>query len=502
MEQKNLMNSTYRKKIDVIQNNVSSEIQTENNIAKVICASAKANIDSFETLKGEIRMSGNVCFMVTYVNEMGEFFTIKSNEPFQTKVENELITVNDVPVFKTEVIELKINNVSSEEVKLNALVETTVDAFVSDSVNLFVNNNENIITNSNFVNFSQLVSHDNLTFNFEEQFDIKEKVNKVLFTNASVVITDYSLGTDYFTVEGLITVNMGYETGEEEKEFNQVIKTFKFKEELEKDGIDKEGNLVLTATINNCDITTNISEDKVSFTAPVKVHYYYLKTNCQEVVVDAFSLKNKLNLNIETFKINCSSLMKSFCERIDGQLVLDDDKPRILKLMGHCGENASITKSFVENGKLITEGVASVNVVYLEEDETEVLNSVNVEIPFSLETACEELTDNMDITTSVNITDVNVKTKKGKEINLDLELYLTTNAFSTCEEMALTEVVEGEPLTPKEACLQIYFAKKGSSLWDISKGIQCKPEQVLNQNPNLTLPLENDEKIVYFEQNE
>ena len=62
----------------------------------------------------------------------------------------------------------------------------------------------------------------------------------------------------------------------------------------------------------------------------------------------------------------------------------------------------------------------------------------------------------------------------------------------------LEDISEGELLTPKEACLQIYFAKKGNSLWDISKGLQCKPEQILEQNPNINLPLENDEKIVYF----
>ena len=65
----------------------------------------------------------------------------------------------------------------------------------------------------------------------------------------------------------------------------------------------------------------------------------------------------------------------------------------------------------------------------------------------------------------------------------------------------MTNILEGEVLTPKEACLQIYFARKGNTLWDISKDLQCKPEQILEQNPNITLPLETDEKIVYFKNN-
>ena len=329
----------------------------------------------------------------------------------------------------------------------------------------------------------------------------------MLITTARAKILDYSLGTDYFTVEGVLFVNISYITNkDEQKEFKQFTKLYKFKEELEAENITKDGYLILTSNVNNCNITTEIvtSEDgtTVNFTIPVDVKYAYFKPTTNEVVVDAYSLKNKLNLNVESFKVDGKNVVKCFDEKIDGQMTIDDDAPRIIKFVAFCGENVSITNSFKENDNFVIEGVASVNVIYLEGDETERLNSVIIEVPFSVENKFDEFTDGDEVVVNGMVKDVEVKCKKGKEINLDLDLTFVANAFNSMEEMALTNVQVGEPLTPKEACLQIYFARKGNTLWDISKGLVAKPEQILDQNPNINLPLEQDEKIVLFRGNE
>lgn len=506
MEQTNLINSTIRQKFDSVQSTISTEIQAENTISKILCSKATSQINSFEALNGELRFSGSVCFSVTYVNDIGEFFTITNHENFTSKLENENITVNTVPIFCAEVLELKVNS-SQDEVRLTAIIETNIDALITESLNYYVNTNDNIITNSNFVNYSTLSSSGKISFNFEENFESKEKINKVLFKNAGVKILDYSLGTDYFTVEGIVCVNFGVEVGDENKEIYQYTKSYKFKEELEKEGINKEGYLILTSFVDNCEIGVNLSENEennvVNFSVPIVVNYAQISPNTTEVIVDAYSLKNKLNLTIESFKVDGKNLVKTFEEKIDGQLIIEDDAPRIIKILGYCGENVTITNAFKDADNLIIEGLAQVNVIYLEESETESesLNSVIIEVPFSIENRVDDINLEDQVSACAMVKDVNAKCKKGKEIYIELELCIVVNSFNTQEEMALTSVQEGEVLTPKEACLQIYFARKGNTLWDISKGLLTRPEQILDQNPNLNLPLENDEKIVLFKNN-
>ena len=74
MEQNNSISSAYRKNFDSVQNNVSTELRSENNIAKILCTNAKATISGFEALNGELRFNGEVCFMVTSINEDGDFY--------------------------------------------------------------------------------------------------------------------------------------------------------------------------------------------------------------------------------------------------------------------------------------------------------------------------------------------------------------------------------------------------------------------------------------------
>ena len=506
MDQTNSIISTFRKNADSVQNTVSTELTSENNIAKILCTKATSFINNYEAILGELKFNGTVCFSTTFVSTDGEYFTLSSTENFSGKLEDTLITPTTNAMFNSNVIELKVDS-SSNDIKLTSTVETEISLILNDNINTYVKDSNDIVTNSNFVNFSALNSNGKLSFNFQENFEIKENLNKVLKTSANAKILNYSLGTDYFTVEGIVFVNTLYEIdNNENKNINQFTNCYKFKEELEVEGITKEGYMVINTYINNCDIVNNVNKTDdnttISFDIPINVNYAYFKTQTSEVIVDAYSLTNKVNLNIESFKVDGKNLGYCFEEKIDGQTVINEDAPRIMKYVAFCGENVSITNSFKSENNIVIEGIASVNVLYLEEDDNERLNSIIMEIPFSVENKFEDLTELDDLTVSAIIKDVDVKCKKGKEINVSLELCFVVNAFNSLEEMALTNVTIGEELTPKEACLQIYFARKGNTLWDISKGLVAKPEQILEQNPNIQLPLNQDEKIVLFKGNQ
>ena len=63
MEQ-NTINSTFRKNLGSVQNEVGVTISAENNIAKILCSKAKSVINNYEAINGEIKFNGNVCFNV------------------------------------------------------------------------------------------------------------------------------------------------------------------------------------------------------------------------------------------------------------------------------------------------------------------------------------------------------------------------------------------------------------------------------------------------------
>ena len=71
MEQ-NTINSTFRKNLGAVQNEVSTTLSAESTIAKILCSRATSVINNFEAINGEIKFNGTVCFKVIYANELGE----------------------------------------------------------------------------------------------------------------------------------------------------------------------------------------------------------------------------------------------------------------------------------------------------------------------------------------------------------------------------------------------------------------------------------------------
>ena len=48
--------------------------------------------------------------------------------------------------------------------------------------------------------------------------------------------------------------------------------------------------------------------------------------------------------------------------------------------------------------------------------------------------------------------------------------------------------------------LEIYLAKEGQSLWDVSKELNMSTTDIVNQNSDLTLPLKAGENIIAYRQ--
>lgn len=505
MNETNLINSTFRKNLSAQQLNLASQIALEEPIAKILCVDASSRVDFYEALKGEIKLNGQVCFNVLCRTETNELVTLKSQENFSTKIEDDSIQPNTAILFKTDIIEFK-SDLSSDEIKLNCALEISPQALITETVNNFSTQDNSIILNTNTVSFLSLKSKGKVDFNFEESFKTTDDVEKILLSKANVQVNNYSLGTGYFTIEGQVVLNVFYLLNSDKKELKNFVKCYKFKEELEVEDISKDGELNLQAVVNNCQLVTNINSDEnektISFSVPIEVNYAYCTKNESEIAVDAYSLTDKLNLNIESFKISNKNENILLEEKIDGQVLLDENAPRILKLFGYGGENVSLTNVFVDNENLVIEGLASVVVVYSQEnfdeqEDVEEFNSVVAELPFSLNFSQSDFNGDVLFANAL-IKDIDIKIRKGREILIDMDISFAINSSNFVEEMALTNATISEPLSPREACLQIYFAKKGNTIWEISKGLITRPEIILEQNPEINLPLEDDTKIILY----
>ena len=99
------------------------------------------------------------------------------------------------------------------------------------------------------------------------------------------------------------------------------------------------------------------------------------------------------------------------------------------------------------------------------------------------------------------ITDVDVAVKKGREILYDARVKAVVYPLTEQINAVISNIEYKEDIPQKEYGMEVVFAKKGQTAWDIAKQNYVKEELVKAQNQDTTFPLEEDTAIVLFYQN-
>ena len=500
----NTFNSTYRKRVAVIQTSVEQKIDSDNvNIGKIICVNANVNLDNIEMLNGEAYYNGVVTFDSLYTDEQGNLLVNQSTTDLNGKITDESINANMLPVYKAEIVNVTISNATSNGFRVNASVEITLDAFVDDSVSSYESTSETIKTKKETVNVFNLKTNGSSSFNINSDVELKSNDLNVLFKNASVCVKDVKSGTGYFTLEGDLNFDTCYEMGEED---NKTVKCFRecvpFKEEIEVQDLTKEDTTCVMTNLRPDDfnVTVTINQDGkavMTVSAKVGVKYFVLSHSEREITVDAYSTTNNLNLISESFKY--TKCIQSICENktIDCDLTLQEEQKRISKILFVCGETVNVTNSYIQDDKLSVEGIISANIVYLSDDDNEEVCSAVIENPFKVEIVddlCK--TDNIFVKTCIK--ECNYHAKRGKEISLEFELTIKADIYDTEDGSYLKDVEIAEEYQKSQYSLQIFFAPTNSDAWEIGKQLHCDESEIEKQNPDLQFPLSKPEQIVYF----
>ena len=177
-------------------------------------------------------------------------------------------------------------------------------------------------------------------------------------------------------------------------------------------------------------------------------------------------------------------------ERIYGEADLPDCENGAL--VGVPAVTAFVAKA-VYDEDLNVEGIVTAEIIYSTKGE---LHSVRAEVPYSISLIGDFTNKSV---TRVSVIDVNVKIKNNTaEINLLLGFEIASYLDTSLSYISNVEIGEERPVNTSG--LSMYVAKDGDTMWDVCKALTATPEQILSQNPTLTFPLKQCDKVIYFRQ--
>lgn len=138
----------------------------------------------------------------------------------------------------------------------------------------------------------------------------------------------------------------------------------------------------------------------------------------------------QLDANKEKICINQLVGQKNDILEVEGDAIVNDIKPDILNVISVNG-NVSIYKREVLDGKIKLEGAVNVYVIYLADDETGSVRSLNTSVDFAKSFDFDECRKEMDLDETLNVKNIECKVINSRKINirafLDLNIKLYSN---------------------------------------------------------------------------
>lgn len=498
--EKNNFNVARKKALEKREIVVECNISAGANVTKVLALAVNGNVTNQEVLNGNVNFSGSIDTKLVFLGDNEEISSVCANCPFSSKFESEEIEAGYEATIKVKVIDYTIDSIGGETVRATVNLEQSGFILGNQEIGTISCNDEAVCLKNEEIDVIRFIGTANSEITVESEINIRENIKKILLTESSVVVKNVESGVNFVTVTGDVVSRVLYLSENDKFESGYVYDGFK--EEIELNGTTRDSRVEGSAIVLNDGVMTELVQDekggKLIVKVPLKISVSAYDNQTVNVINDLYSTKGEINVSTASFNMTEVCPIELVEGKIDGSLTLDENSPRVDKLLFNGGNSVTITNSYVKEGEVFIEGIAKTSVVYLN-DETSSLHSVVLDVPFTLKEKidCE---DGALLNVDAIVCDVDVVVKKGREFYYDAKIKASVNCCHDLLSGVISEAVLTEDERQKDYAMEIIFAPKGKELWDIAKSARVKEEQIIAQNPDVIFPCNEDTPLVLFEQ--
>ena len=314
-------------------------------------------------------------------------------------------------------------------------------------------------------------------------------IDGVLLSDVQATVVSAAAGDGVVIAEGRVRASV---TFLEDGEIRCRDMLIPFREEVIADGVS-EGDIVsASAAVRNTRIVLAgvPGANVIRFEGDIALRVQASRLTEHDVVRDMFMLTNEVELARETRKYVFCGGMKYTTETISGTASLEGRAAAesvIAIPFARCGA----AKAEIADGGALVEGVLAADVVYRSENGVE---SVRAEVPYSLEIEGDL---GAGVLASCFVESIRAKAKRG-ELEIEADIGVLLRSVRCCEAEFVSSVTVGEEKERNESALSLYIVAEGDGMWDVCKALTATPDDIMAQNPSLSLPLSPGDRVVYF----
>ena len=454
------------------------------NIAKVLSLSVDGKALSSTPCDGYADISGRADFTLIYLDFDGNPSSANFNADFNVRLDGE-ISQSDRLSVDIKVVEWKV--MSGDILTLSAVVRVTGMATKPAHLNMLTDAEDSYVTAKKLV-IPTPVATTGYSFPVDEETTVGD-VEKVLSLSTKCSLThtkvrDKQVDISVDTVAIITYIQDG------------VVRTATFTISSEEcvsiDEIMQGDKAYVVPSVKSGKVILAgvTGENILRFEGEITTSIYVTRYVEQDVVDDLFMLTHDTSVERESSTLTGFVGTGFYKERIYGEADLPECENGAV--IGVPAVTAFVAKAICDEDMSV-EGIATAEILYSADGE---IRSVRAEVPYSVN-LIGDFTNK--VIARVTVLDATVKIKNNTaEINLLLGFEISSFAESNVSYISSVEMGEERPVNTSG--LSMYVAKDGDTMWDVSKALTATPEQIMAQNPHLTFPLKQCDKVLYFRQ--
>ncbi|MBO5102777.1 MAG: DUF3794 domain-containing protein [Clostridia bacterium] len=484
--------------IPVVMTVASNEVA----ISRVISISANPCVENVISNNASVQIDGKIYTKVLVEDVAGNYTNLENTMTFTIHSMNAEITP-EVDVFSTAYL----NSISSIQASEQAVTFTcNVSAkpilIAKEKFKYLEHISDLAEQKKDEVSYCDLIASTTQEFELNLELDLPSSVSKVLSVDSRAVLKSVEAGNDIVTLKGEIYSNMLYLTADEEPKLKNQKYIQEFNHELLANNIVISDLVNATLQVGSTDFELqgeiNSAKGTIILKNQLKTNVFVRQNKTFSAIIDAFCPKYYLNNEFSSYmqqKVTSELLF----EKIDGNVVLDEDSPRIDRVLAVCAGNIVLKSVDKVEGGINVVGVLTCNVIYKLDDELGTSQSVFTEVPFNLFIKRENQND-LDFVLNIVPKEIEARNKKSKEIDILAEISINIDTINNESGVILQNIVLGERRPINNSALGFYIVPQARDLWDISKALLVPGDVIMEQNPDLQFPFDTPQKIVIYRQ--
>ena len=204
----------------------------EDNVSKILSASASVVIDKYEALLGELSFSGEACLNLVYSLDDGTMANYKTCQEFSRKIEDLMFDPSVLVSILPKVIDVSVEQGNGNTIKVKISLENEFSLLKNQEISVYQNQENDVFVKESELELTKQTERSCHNFNQTSVFETKLPVGKILNITSGVVVTkaDALDGTVIF--EGETITRLLYATTDDRPLLVSLINKDMFREEV------------------------------------------------------------------------------------------------------------------------------------------------------------------------------------------------------------------------------------------------------------------------------